>query len=162
MYRYLILALVLAGCAASASTFKRPADLYNPNPVSYPFHYSDPYVELFWRCQTPEAGGVSVEGYAASSTNANVPLMNFNVTLSAVDAEGRKLTRRFAWGTNPQPSRVNPVPFEVSVAAVAGAVRYDLYYDFQYRDGRTTQNQFATIEDVCGGRWRGKEVPPGS
>jgi hypothetical protein len=30
MYRYLIVALVLTGCASSGSTFTRPADVFNP------------------------------------------------------------------------------------------------------------------------------------
>ena len=41
MYRYLILALVLAGCAVPTSNFTRPAELYHPG--EYPWSLvSDP------------------------------------------------------------------------------------------------------------------------
>lgn len=161
MYRYLILALFLAGCASSGGTFARPANLIDPSPARYPFAYSDPYVNLFWNCATPKAGGAAVDGYGTTSMNANVPLRNFNVVLSAHDAEGKRLTERDAWGDDLSPGRFDPVPFEVSVPAVSGTARYDLYYDFQYRDGFTIQDQFATVKDVCSAKWQRKAKPAG-
>ena len=163
MYRSLIfsLALFLTACGPK-STFKRPADIYNPNPTAYPFHYGSPYVDIYWRCTTPEAGGLSVGGYTATSDNQNLPPQNFSVILKAFNAKGEKLTQRFVYGDSLNPDQFDPVPFEVSLPAVAGAAKYDLYYDFFVRDGRDKLQQFGTVNDVCGGRYRRKEVPPGS
>lgn len=154
----LIPALILAGCAG---TFKQPGDLYNPPLAEYPFQYGSPYVNMYWRCQTAQAGGVSVDGYAMASSNANLQLNNFNVTLSARNAEGKDLTERFAWGDNLAAGIVAPVPFEVSVSAPPGTARYDLYYDFTVKDGFERREIFWTIKDVCGDYWRRKAQPPG-
>jgi hypothetical protein len=152
MYRVLLLALLLAGCGG---TFQRPANLYNPSMERFPFHYGTPYVDLFWRCMTPEAGGgISVDGYTATSTNQGEPPQNFGVTLKAFDADGQKLTERFAWGDDLAPGAYDPVPFEVAIPAVSGVARYDLYYSFYVVDGRQRLAQFGTVEDVCGARWR--------
>ncbi len=160
-YLYVILALILTGCASSGSTFARPANLYNPSPERYPFHYATPYVDLFWHCQTPEAGGVSVHGYAAASTNRNMPVQNFSVILKAMGAKGQKVTERFTYGDNLDPGLFNPVPFEVSLAAAEGVARHDLYYSFYVVDGREKVSQFGTVENVCGGRWQRKAKPSG-
>lgn len=163
--RYLILpaALILftAACG-SPSTFKRPADIYSPTPTPYPSHYSSPYVDMFWRCQTPAAGGVSIDGYVATSLKQDLPPQNFQVTLSGRDATGQKLNERFAYGDNLIPDQFTPVPFEISLAGKAGAVRYDLYYSFYVIDERERLQQFGTVEDVCGARWLRKAAPPGS
>lgn len=154
MYRVLILAFLLAGCGG---TFQRPANLYNPSMERFPFYYGTPYVDLFWRCMTPEAGGgISVDGYTATSTNQQLPPQNFGVTLKAFDADGQKLTERFAWGDDLAPDAFNPVPFEVAIPAVSGVARYDLYYSFYVVDGRQRLPQFGTVEDACGARWRRK------
>ncbi len=153
MRRWLVLPLVLAGCAG---TFKQPGDLYNPPLAEYPFQYSSPYVNMYWRCQTAQAEGVSVDGYAMASTNANLALSNFNVTLSARNAEGKDLTERFAWGDDLAPGLFSPVPFEVSVPAPPGTVRYDLYYDFTVKDGSERREIFWTIKDLCGAQWARK------
>jgi hypothetical protein len=150
-----ILALVLTGCAAGED-FKRPANLYDPDMARFPFHYGTPYVDLFWRCMTPEAAGISIDGYTATSTNQELPPQNFGVTLKAFDADGQKLTERFAWGDNLAPDAYNPVPFEVAIPAVSGVARYDLYYSFYVVDGRQRLAQFGTVEDACGARWRRK------
>lgn len=154
MYRVLILALLLAGCGA---TFQQPANLYNPSMERFPFVYSTPYVDLFWRCVTPEAGGgISVDGYTATSTNQQLPPQNFGITLKAFDADGQKLTERFSWGDDLAPDAFNPVPFEVAIPPVSGVARYDLYYSFYVTDGREKLTQFGTVEDACGARWRRK------
>ncbi|MFQ5656644.1 MAG: hypothetical protein ACE5G5_03825 [Candidatus Methylomirabilales bacterium] len=156
MYRYVILVLILTGCASSQSTFKRPNDLYYPNPVAYPYHYGDSFIDLFYRCTRPQAGGVLVEGYGVSSMNANVPVLNFEVKLTARSAHDRRLARKWTFGDDLDASPFDPVPFEVSVPVSSEAARYDLYYDFQYPDSRAYQDQFATVKDVCGSRWRRK------
>ena len=163
MYRYLILAvaLTLTACGPK-STFKRPADIYNPNPTAYPFHYGSPYIDMFWHCMSPEGGGVSIAGYVATSTNQNLPPQNFSVILKAYNAKGQKLTERFTYGDDLDPDQFEPVPLEVSLPAVSGVARYDLYYSFVVVDGREKLQQFGTVKDVCGGRYRRKEVPPGS
>ena len=67
----LIMALALAGCAATPRTFTRPANLYDP--AGYPFYYDALWADFFWRCPTPpEEGGVQVEGYAVSSMRSNM------------------------------------------------------------------------------------------
>ncbi|MFQ5947028.1 MAG: hypothetical protein ACE5NC_12415 [Anaerolineae bacterium] len=157
MWRYviLIMALVAAGCA-SGGDFKRPANLYNPSLERFPFHYGTPYIDMFWRCTTPEAGGVGVDGYTATSTNQDEPPQNFGLTLQAFNADGQKLTERFAWGWDLIPDQFDPVPFQVAVPAAAGAVRYDFYYSFYVKDGLSKLSQFGTVKDVCGQRWRRK------
>jgi len=52
MYRYLILALVLAGCAMPTSNFTRPAELYHPG--EYPWF---PIREKVTEVQTHVGGG---------------------------------------------------------------------------------------------------------
>lgn len=163
MYRYLILALLLTMTACGAkSTFQRPANVYNPNTAEYPFHYGSPYIDMFWRCQTPKVGGVSTDGYAATSMNQNLPPQNFSVTLKAYSAKGQKLTEHFAYADDSAPDQFEPVPFEVSLQAVAGVARYDLYYSFVVVDPRQRIQQFGTVEDVCGARWLREATPPGS
>lgn len=165
MYRYLILpsalALIVAACGPP-STFKRPENIYSPNPTTYPSHYGSPYIDMFWHCQTPPAGGVSIDGYVATSLNQNLPPQNFGVTLKAFNAKGQQLTERFAYGDDLDPDQFEPVPFEVSLQAIEGVARYDIYYSFVYVDERQRNQQFGTVEDVCGGRWVREATPPGS
>ena len=162
MSRFLILALALALTACAKSTFQRPGDLFNPSAEAYPFHYGSPYIDMFYRCTTPEVGGVSINGYTATSMNQNLPPQNFSVILKAFNAKGQKLTERFAYGDDLAPDQFDPVPFEVSLQAVEGVARYDLYYSFVVRDERMKTQQFGTVQDVCGNRWRRKEMPPAS
>ena len=179
---FVILALVLAGCASPAKTFKRPLDLYSP-PAEYVYSYDALYAELFWRCTEHERGGVRVDGYAVTSLRNNMAIPNFWIRLFARDAKGNTLAQGFAFGDDQSPSNLDPVPFAVSVPAADGTVRYDLYYNFEIADGDgdgggTSQViprvqkvrmvpaagliYFGTIEDVCGARWQRKLTPPGS
>jgi hypothetical protein len=162
MYRYLILALALTGCASSPSTFTRPADVYNP--VEYPSYYDALSADLFWRCKTPDVGGGTIEGYAVSSTRENLPISNFEVALFARDAKGKTVAKRWTYGDRLSASQFQPVPFQISVAAVEGVARYDLYYAFQIPGERRrwSERRFGTIEDVCSDRWRRKAEPPAS
>ncbi len=80
IHRFLILALVLAGCASPPSTFRQPVDIYNP-PAEYAYYYDALYADLFWRCVTPEQGGLRVEGYAVTSLRNNMAILNFEVRL---------------------------------------------------------------------------------
>ena len=166
MYRYviLILAVTLTGCASSPSTFARPADVYNPNPAEYPSYYDALSADLFWRCTTPDVGGVSVEGYAVASTRENLPISNFQVTLTARDAKGNELAKRWTYGDRLGPTQYQPVPFTISVPAVKRVGRYDLYYTFEIPGERRRRNEqrFGTVEDVCSGRWRRNVKPPAS
>lgn len=163
MYRYwmLILTLVLNGCASAQGTVSRPADVYNP--ANYPFYYDALSADLFWRCKTPDVGGVSVEGYAVASTRENLPIGNFQVTLRARDAKGKELVNRWTWGDRLNPTEFQPVPFTISVPAAEGVSRYDLYYAFDVpgERRRSSERRFGTVEDVCGERWRRKAETPG-
>ncbi len=58
MHRFLILALILAGCASPPSTFRQPVDIYNP-PAEYAYYYDALYADFFWRCVTPRARGAT-------------------------------------------------------------------------------------------------------
>ena len=181
MYWYVILALVIAGCAAPARTFQRPLDLYNPPPAYT--HYRDAlHADLFWRCLDGERGEKHVEGYAVSSMRNNMAIVNFQVRLFARDAKGNTLAEQWAYGHRRSPSNLEPVPFAISIPAVDGVARYDLYYNFVLPDGNgngtaslgTPRIQsarfrlasrvtfFGTIEDVCGARWQRKVAPPAS
>ncbi|MEE9534425.1 MAG: hypothetical protein V3W06_08390 [Acidimicrobiia bacterium] len=175
------IALALTGCAVPSSTFTRPADLYNP-PAEYPFYYDALWADLFWRCTTPEGGGVRVEGYAVSSTRSNTAVSNFEVQLLARDAEGNIVADRWTYGALLHASNVEPVPFAIAVPAAGGAVGYDLRYRFQAPDGgdmiggagpghRRQEPRmvladgleiFGTIEDVCDAQYRRKSIPPQS
>jgi hypothetical protein len=165
IHRILILALVLAGCASPASTFKQPVDIYNP-PAEYAYYYDALYAELFWRCVTPE-DRTTVRGYAVSSLRNAVGLVNFEVRLTARAAKGEKLAEGWTYGDRLNAANSEPVPFAVSVPATGEGVRYDLYYQFVVpgesgRGGHSGMNYFGTIEDTCGPRYRRKQVPPGS
>ncbi len=165
MYRYLILALVIAGCASPPSTFTRPADVYKP-PGEYAYAYDALYAELFWRCVTPE-DRTTVRGYAVSSLRNAVGLVNFEVRLTARAAKGEKLAEGWTYGDRLNAAQSEPVPFAVSVPAAGEGVRYELYYQFVVpgesgRGGHSGMNDFGTIEDACGPRYRRKQVPPGS
>lgn len=177
MYRYLIVALVLAGCTMSPSNFIQPADLYHP--TEHPFAYDAFYADLFWRCTTPQGGGVLVEGYAVSSMRDYMALFDFQVRLIARDARGKILGDRWTYGDRLTASNIEPVPFAISLPAAGERVRYDLYYTFQVPDvggqarggqgsklvrlvGMDGYEVFGTIDDVCGARWRKKAVKPSS
>lgn len=162
MYRYLIVALVLTGCASSGSTFTRPADVFNP--VDYTHRYDGLFAVLFWRCVGPEETGVNVEGYAVGSMRTGVGLNNFQVRLTARDSKGSALAVRSAWGARLNARQFEPVPFQISVPAAGEGGRYDIYYSFRVREPgeRRDQVRFGTIEDVCGDRWQRKATPPGS
>ncbi len=180
MVRYLILALVLTGCAVPASTFTRPADLYHPG--EYPMTHDALYADLFWRCATPEGGGVRVDGYAVSSTRTGTALFGFEVRLVARDAKGNRLADRWVYGNPMDVDNITPTAFTLSVPATGEGVRYDLDYRFAVPegngDGQTRIDRgrrvrlaaqgagameiFWTIEDVCGDRYRRKAPPPGS
>ena len=162
MYRYLIVALVLTGCASSGSTFTRPADVFNP--VDYTHRYDGLFAVLFWNCVGPEETGVNVEGYAVASTRTGVGLNNFQVRLTARDSKGSALAVRSAWGARLNARQFEPVPFHISVPAAGEGGRYDIYYSFSVPEPgeRRAQVRFGTIEDVCGDRWQRKATPPGS
>jgi hypothetical protein len=166
MHRLMILVMVVAGCASPPSTFTRPADVYNPS-AEYAFAYDALYAELFWRCVTPEDRTVRVRGYAVSSLRNMVGLVNFEVRLTARAAKGEKLAEGWTYGDRLNAANSEPVPFAVSVPVAGDGVRYDLYYHFLVpgesgRGGLSGMNYFGTIEDVCGPRYRRKQVPPGS
>ncbi|MEE9534210.1 MAG: hypothetical protein V3W06_07300 [Acidimicrobiia bacterium] len=165
MHRLMILALVIAGCASPASTFSRPADVYKP-PAEYANYYDALYADFFWRCVPPE-DRTSVRGYAVSSMRNMVGLVNFEVRLTARAAKGEKLAEGWTYGDRLNAAQSEPVPFAVSVPAAGEGVRYDLYYQFVVpgesgRGGHSGMNDFGTIEDACGPRYRRKQVPPGS
>jgi len=180
MYRFLILALVLAGCASPPSTFRQPVDIYNP-PPEYAYYYDALYADFFWRCVTPEQGGVRVEGYAVTSLRNNMAILNFEVRLFARAAKGEVLAERWTYGDRLNPSNLEPVPFAIAVPAAGDVSRYDLYYFFVVADGNgggsvqapphvervriklaAGLDYFGTIEDVCSVRWQRKVLPPGA
>ncbi len=165
MHRLMIVALVLAGCASPPSTFTRPADVFNPS-AEYAYAYDALYAEFFWHCVTP-ADRTTVGGYAVSSLRNAVGLVNFEVRLTARAAKGGKLAEGWTYGDRLNAAQSEPVPFAVSVPAAGEGIRYDLYYQFLVpgesgRGGLSGMNYFGTIEDVCGPRYRRKQVPPGS
>ncbi len=173
------IALALTGCAVPSGTFTRPADLYNP-PAEYPFYYDALWADLFWRCTTPEGGGVRVEGYAVSSMRSNVDVSDFEVQLLARDAKGNIVADSWTYGDRLHASNVEPVPFAIAVPAAGDAVGHDLRYRFQTAEngngngggtGHRRQEPrvvlvgleiFGTIEDVCDARYRRKDIPPQS
>ena len=180
MRHFVTLALLLAGCASPAKTFKRPLDLYNPQ-ADYVYSYDALYAELFWRCADHERGGVHVDGYAVTSLRNNMAIVNFQVRLFARDAKGNILAQGWAYGDDQSPSNLDPVPFAIAVPAADGTVRYDLYYNFEVAGedgGDLTQVvprvqkvrmvpaagflYFGTVEDVCGVPWQREVVPPAS
>ena len=181
IHRFLIVALVLAGCASPASTFRQPVDLYNP-PAEYAYYYDALYADLFWRCVTPERGGLRIEGYAVTSLRNSMAILNFEVRLFARAAKGEVLAEGWSYGDRLSPSNLDPVPFAIAVPAADDVSRYDLYYNFEVADGNgnggtargTDRVQrvrmelaagltwFGTIEDVCGVRWQRKVLPPGA
>jgi len=176
MYRYVICALLMAGCTLPPSTFRQPADVYNP-PAEYAYYYDALYADFFWRCVTPERGGVRVEGYAISSLRNNMAFFNFEVRLFALDAKGNILADRWTYGDTIGAVRLVPVSFAIAVPAAGAEVRYELYYQFESNDGSGAALRghggqqvqlvgpgpgmlyFGTIEDVCGDRWRRKDMP---
>ncbi len=180
MHRFLILALILAGCASPPSTFRQPVDIYNP-PAEYAYSYDALYAELFWRCVTPEQGGLRIEGYAVTSLRNNMAILNLQVRLFARAAKGEVLAEGWSYGDRLSPSNLEPVPFAIAVPAAGDVARYDLYYSFVVPDGngggsaqapsrvqrvRITLaaglDYFGTIEDVCSVRWQRKVLPPGA
>ncbi len=172
MYRHLILVLILAGCALPPSSFTQPADIYHP--VEYPLYFDAVQADLFWRCTTPEGGGVRIEGYALSSLRSNTPIYDFQVRLFARDAQGRILADRWTYGDRAMASRYEPIPFAISVPATGEGVHHELFYWFQYPGGGGNGGRGAqrgpgivpaqagllpvswTIQDVCDDRWRQK------
>ncbi len=182
MYRLMIVALVIAGCASAPSSFKQPADLYNP-PAEYANYYDALYADFFWRCVTPEDRMLRVRGYAVSSLRNAVGLVNFEVRLTARAVKGEKLAEGWTYGDRLNAAQSEPVPFAVSVPAADDVSRYDLYYYFVVPDGNGNGggsaqapprvqrvriklaaglDYFGTIEDVCGVRWQRKVLPPGA
>ncbi len=182
MYRYLILALALGVTACGPkSTFRQPVDIYNP-PPEYAYYYDALYADFFWRCVTPEQGGLRVEGYAVTSLRNNIAILDFEVRLFALDAKGNILGDRWTYGDRLSPSNLDPVPFAITVPAADDVSRYDLYYYFvsggNGGNGGAAQapprvqrvriklaaglTWFGTIEDVCGVRWQRKVLPPGA
>jgi hypothetical protein len=151
MFRTLIVVVTLTGLAFATRAFGQGSDVYNP--ANYPFHYDALYAELFWRCKTPDVGGVRVEGYAMSSRGDAIS--KFEVRLIARDAKGKKLADRSAHGKSLHTTQYKPVPFEVSVPAGGEKVRHDLIYSFEVpSEERTSRDQFGSVEDACGARWR--------
>jgi len=170
MYRCLILVLILAGCAPSP--FTPPADIYHP--AEYPFYFDAVQADLFWRCTTPEGGGVRIEGYALSNLRSSTPIYDFQVRLFARDAQGKILADRWTYGDLSSAKRYEPIPFAISVPATGEGVHHDLFYWFQYPGGGNGGGRGAprgpgivlaqagllpvswTIQDVCDDRWRQK------
>jgi hypothetical protein len=132
--------------------------------VEYPSYYDALSADLFWRCMTPEVGGVMVVGYAVASTRENLPIHNFAVTLYARDAKGNELARRWTRGDRVSASQIQPVPFTISVPAAEGVAGHDLFYALQVPVGgrRRSERRSGRVEDVCGDRWQRKATPPGS
>ena len=182
IHRFLILVLVLAGCTLPPSTFRQPVDIYNP-PAEYAYYYDALYADFFWRCVTPEQGGLRVEGYAVTSLRNNTAILNFEVRLFARAAKGEILAERWTYGDRLNPSNLDPVPFAITVPAADDVSRYDLYYFFVVADGNGNGggsaqapprvqrvriklaaglDYFGTIEDVCSVRWQRKVLPPGA
>lgn len=175
----LILIVALTGCAASPSTFTRPRDLYNPQ--EYPFYYDALWADLFWRCATPEGGGVGVQGYAIASMRSNMGIFLFEVQLKVRDAKGRILVDRWSYGDPLDADNITPIAFALAVPKPAEAVGYDLFYRFKSPDGNgnggsTSQRRqeprvvlvrgglevFGTVVDVCSERYRRKATPSAS
>ncbi len=129
IHRFLILVLVLAGCTLPPSTFRQPVDIYNP-PAEYAYYYDALYADFFWRCVTPEQGGLRVEGYAVSSLRNNIAILDFEVRLFARAAKGEVLAEGWTYGDRLSPSNLEPVPFAIAVPAADDVSRYDLYYYF--------------------------------
>lgn len=151
MNRTLILALILTTWSVTPSTFAHAADVYDP--ANYPFYYDALYADLFWRCKTPDVGGVGIEGYAMASRGASVS--NFEVRLIARDAQGKKLADRSAYGESIHTYQFKPVPFQIAVPAGGEKIRHDLLYSFEVpTETRDNAHQFGSIENACGEKWR--------
>jgi hypothetical protein len=120
---------------------------------------------------------VRVEGYAVSSLRNNMAFFNFEVRLFALDAKGDVLADRWTYGDTIGAVRLVPVSFAISVPAAGDEIRYELHYRFESTDGSGAAlrghggqqvrlvvfgagvEYFGTIQDVCGDRWRRKDMP---
>ncbi|MFQ5961803.1 MAG: hypothetical protein ACE5MG_10425 [Candidatus Methylomirabilales bacterium] len=153
MKRTLILALVLTTWSLTPSAFAQAADVYDP--ANYPFYYNALYADLFWRCKTPDVGGVGIEGYAMASRGETI--RQFEVRLIARDAKGKKLADRSAYGESIHTRQFKPVPFQIAVPPGGEKIRHDLLYSFEVpNEAPDSQHQFRSVENACGEKWRRK------
>ncbi len=129
--------LMLSGCAQQAG----PAPGLNwPGTANAPLEYppstfahriGSPAVELFWNC-TQSGGALQVTGIAYNQWFAG-EVMYLNLDLVGVDAKGREVS----YGKAREVFKIFTLryaEFDIALQPTGNEVRYDLYYQYQYRE----------------------------
>jgi hypothetical protein len=133
--------LALAACAGErVPDMPRVSASYPPTGYVHEVH-SDP-LELYWNCTRPDPGTVRLEGVAANPWSAQpVQLVSFD--LVGVDASGRTASSSSVDVQGLAILNTNQsAPFRIDLHTAGAEVRFDLYYQYLYREGGEPGGQF--------------------
>lgn len=127
----ILLGIGVAACAADG-TLKQSA-MTAPYPPPGYAHTVSAHVALYWNCSTPESGRLQVEGVAVNPwSDQPIKLLQFD--LVGVDGRDRVVSAAKADARDIQIFTNQSSPFQLDLRTTGGEVRYDLYYQYVFRD----------------------------
>jgi hypothetical protein len=158
-------ALALTACAQTGAGDATVQQQYPPSEFAH--RVASPAVELFWNCNQA-SNAVLFQGIAFNQWFAG-EVLDLKLELVGVDAGERTVsnnhtTEAFRIGT------MRSAPFQLTVQPAGSEVRYDLYYQYQYREPgdrdtgekHTDRRPAAPILLASSGPFMLAQVPPTS
>ncbi len=130
---FLAFALGLWGCGVqpwTAATTDLPIKEYPP--LEFSHRVASPAVELFWNCAGGPPAGLEFHGIAYNQWFAG-EVRWVDLDLKGVDAQGRTVSQ----GSAHEIFQIGPLraaPFQIAMPLTGTEVRFDLYYQYQYRE----------------------------
>jgi len=100
-------------------------------PLQFAHRVASPAVEMFWNC-TPAADALQFAGVAFNQWFAG-QVSYLDLTLVGVDANGHEVSQAIAKETF-QIFTLRYATFDIALKPTGTEARYDLYYQYQYRE----------------------------
>lgn len=141
------------GCTADQGLLGRPAI---PDYARFEHSSAGRHVTIYWDCVRTETGSLRLEGVGLNRWEP-VPPRYLDFLLSAVDAQGRVLSRTRGSAQGGDLLLGFPAPFRLELQEDGSAARVDLVYQYQYFDD--SLDRFARrfpsymtyqVRDACG------------
>ncbi len=149
----IVLACGVLGCAGDRTSFARQAI---PDYTRFAHSSAGRHVTLYWDCVRTESGALRFEGVGLNRWEP-IPPRYLELALSAVDAQGRVLSRTRGDAKGGDLLQGFPAPFRLELPEREGEARIDLVYQYQYVDDsldrfarRLPSYMTYRVRDACG------------
>lgn len=129
-----VLGILLCACAADRTLMASGQERTPYPPPGYGHMVQSSHVAIYWNCARPEPGVVQLGGVAFNPWSSQ-PVRFLEVELVGVDSRERTVS---AAGTKAPDIEIltnQSTSFQLSLRAIGGESRFDLYYRYLFQDG---------------------------